>query len=138
MQERVQVFMGVDHNYGTSFCVALPSSRQTTCLSKMSRPFVVADWIQSFGKSLRSGMMRNGIVYPLVPLVPHIAATGCGLLPTITASEWKGASSKRFRNSEHFHGSKMSEGLRISLHCPPYLNPLFGELAMGYPIGWTD
>lgn len=39
----------------------------------------------------RAGMMRNGIVYQQVPLVPLTAGIGCGLWPTPSAQEpgWK-------------------------------------------------
>lgn len=60
------------------------------------------------------------------------------LLPTMGASEFKGASRNRYVGSPHFRGAKMSEGLRISSADPTYLNPSFAEAVMGYPIGWTE
>lgn len=59
-------------------------------------------------------------------------------LPTLGANEGKGSSKKRFIGSPDFHGAKMSEGLRICETDPIYLNPLFGELVMMWPLGWTD
>ena len=59
------------------------------------------------------------------------------LLPTISKNEFKGSSRDRFRGSPNFHGAKMSEALRTSESDPIYLNPSFGELVMGFPIGWT-
>lgn len=53
---------------------------------KTSRPFAVGDWKSSSGASLRSGMMRSGIAYPLPPLAPLTAETESGLWPTPTIS----------------------------------------------------
>ena len=66
-----------------------PSTRSNRNISssKMLQPFALEDWIKSSGKSLRSGMMRNGIVYPLPPLVPLTDVIGCGLWPTPSASK---------------------------------------------------
>jgi hypothetical protein len=59
-------------------------------------------------------------------------------LPTLGANEGKGSSKKRFLGSVDFRGAKMSEGLRTCETDPIYLNPCFAELAMGWPVGWTD
>lgn len=58
--------------------------------------------------------------------------------PTIGANEYKGSARDRYRGSANFHGAKMSEGLRTCSEDPIYLNPCFGEVVMGYPIGWTE
>ena len=71
------------------------SSSRATSSSKMSAPFALADWIECSGRSLRSGMMRNGIVYPLAPLVPLTGVIGSGLLPTPKATEHKGGHSSK-------------------------------------------
>jgi hypothetical protein len=69
----------------------------------------------------------------------HIAETdGSFLLPTIVAAENKSTSRKRFVGSKDFRGAKMAEGLRTGFNDPVYLNPLFGEWAMGFPITFTD
>jgi hypothetical protein len=86
----------------------------------------------------RAGMLRDGKVYQLPPSVPRIVATGSLSLPTIGASEWKGVPYKRFRGSPHSRSGRMSEGLRTCETDPIYLHPSFGELAMGFPIGWSD
>lgn len=59
-------------------------------------------------------------------------------LPTIGANEGKGSGKKRFIGSPDFRGAKMSEGLRTCETDPIYLNPLFAELVMMWPLGWTD
>jgi hypothetical protein len=59
-------------------------------------------------------------------------------LPTLGKNEFKGSSRKRYRGSKHFRGAKMSEGLGTCAEDAIYLNPSFGELVMGFPIGWTE
>lgn len=59
-------------------------------------------------------------------------------LPTIGANEFKGSSATRYIGSPDFRGAKMSEGLRTCETDPIYLNPLFAELVMMWPLGWTD
>ncbi len=58
------------------------------------------------------------------------------MLPTIGKNE--GSASARFTGSRDFRGAKMSEGLRTCKTDPIYLNPLFAELVMMWPSGWTD
>jgi DNA (cytosine-5)-methyltransferase 1 len=45
---------------------------------------------------------------------------------------------KRYLGSPEYRGAKMSEGLRTCETDPIYLNPLFAELTMMWPLGWTD
>ena len=98
-----------------------------------------ADGLAEFSETWPSaGMMRNGKTYRRQPLARHMLGKEYGLLPTLGRNEGKGASRKRYRNSPHFRGAKMAEALRTSIADPIYLNPCFAELAMGFPIGWTD
>ena len=60
------------------------------------------------------------------------------LLPTISATEYKGAPKNRYKASKDFHGAKMSEGLMTCKEDPIYLNPSFAEVVMGFPRGWTE
>ena len=60
------------------------------------------------------------------------------LLPTLTASEYIPTAKNRYMGSQHFRGSKTSEGLRTTSSDPIYLNPSFAEAMMGFHQGWTD
>ena len=137
---------------------------RATSLSKMSAPFALADWIECSGRSLRSGMMRNGIAYPLAPLVPLTGVIGSGLLPTPKATEYKGGHSSKGGLSlgmmathnlwptptarDHFPphtaeyiAAKKAQGHGMSNlndRVGGSLNPNWVELLMGYPVGWTD
>ncbi len=82
---------------------------------KTSRPFGIEDWTMYSGASLRSGMTRNGTVYPLQPLALLTRGTASGSWPaprscsamsaTITPeSVWK---ENRFPNLETVVGRRM-------------------------------
>lgn len=74
---------------GSSTPKRSPRSGRATSSSKMSQPFALADWIKYSGHSLRSGTMRNGIVYPRAPLVPLTGGIVSGLWPTPQARDYK-------------------------------------------------
>ena len=85
-----------------------------------------------------SGMMRNGKIYQRQPWALAIADQESGLLPTPTASQWRGAARKRYKGSPHYKGSFTVEALRHSIDCPQYANPDFVEAIMGFPTRWTE
>lgn len=87
----------------------------------------------------RWGIMRDGACFRVPMSVAFTYESESGLkLPTTGASEYKGSSAKRFIGSPDFRGAKMSEGLRTCEGDPIYLHPLFAELVMMWPLGWTD
>ncbi len=67
-----------DPDSGTNITGSSKKSARATSSSKTSLPFALADWTQSSAASLRSGMTRNGIAYPLPPLAPLTKGTGSG------------------------------------------------------------
>ena len=82
---------------------------------KTYQPFALGDWMTYSGASLRSGMTRNGIAYPLQPLALLTRGTASGSWPTprscsamsatITPeSVWK---ENRFPNLETVVGRRM-------------------------------
>lgn len=87
----------------------------------------------------RWGMQQNGVCYQVQTVGRFICENEFGFsLPTTGKNEGKGSSKKRFLGSRHFRGAKMSEGLRTCETDPIYLHPLFAELTMMWPLGWTD
>lgn len=73
---------------------------------------------------------RQGrLIFQLAPLVLTTSAGGSGLLPTMTASDYKGGSING-RDSELKHYLKQRFG-------GTYPHPTFAEALMGYPIGHT-
>jgi hypothetical protein len=121
--------------YGANIADLSKSAGRRGSSSKMSAPFDLADWIGCSGKSLRSGSMRNGTVYPLPPLVPLMRGTASGLWPTPTVvtgtggvgfSKWGGSRSRaklrRMVSPKEFNGA---------------LNPMWVEWLMGFPLDWS-
>ena len=114
---------------------ALPSSSSgssKSCVrksssSKTSRPFAVEDWISCSGASLRSGMMRNGIVYPLLPLAPLTYGTGFGSSPTHSIPT-PTASDHIKRQCTSTEALNFSTGKSVSLDrwCRRYPDPALG------------
>jgi hypothetical protein len=126
------------------------------------------EWAQYAETWPKSGMTRNGIAFGRLTSALLIEERGSSLLPTvrsmewkhntyqqkaghrndtlygrlklptISANEWKGSGKERYKGSKSFRASKMSEGLRSCTSDMIYLNPCFAELAMGYPITWTE
>jgi len=87
----------------------------------------------------RWGSMQDGECFHAQMPAEFIYESESGLkLPTIGANEGKGSSKDRFLGSPDFRGAKMCEGLRTCETDPIYLNPLFAELTMMWPLGWTD
>ena len=70
-------------------------------LSKTWQTFVARDLSASCKIYGRSGMMQNGIVYRLPPLVHLTDGIGSGLLPTPLASAKSDCPSERRRQSPH-------------------------------------
>ena len=103
----------------------------------MCTTYVLKDSLPFSGNLPNSGMMLNGTLYQLMPLDFPTLGSVSGLLPTITATEWKGAPHSRYKGSEKFRGGRLSEGLRISSEDFLYTNPNFAEVFMGYPMEWT-
>lgn len=137
------------------------SNRNTRSL-KTSQPFDLEDWTEFSGASLRSGMMQNGTVFPLQPLVRLTRGTESGLWPTPTCNMISGgpnhnspqvlagkhglnlagavtrwptpdASPHKYRLKGDSQQSKSLNGIHGGK-----LNPQWVEWLMGFPVGWTD
>lgn len=105
---------------------------------KMSQACLPLDIAESSSESWpRWGTMQSGECFQLLELEPLIDASESSLLPTIGANEYRGTSAVRYKGSADFRGAKMAEGIRTGPNDPAYLNPLFADWAMGFPMGWT-
>lgn len=127
------------------------SSWRTSQISLLSTEEVpLARWSESWPTA---GTTRNGIAYQRPPLVPRISETEFGYLPTPDAScglfETTGAMDvtscfRREQGETRPSGAKIGSSLRWcpelireSLRTGGELNPVWTEVLMGYPIGWT-
>lgn len=154
---------GVDSGLSITASLRKPGPRGSS--SRTSQPFDLADWTECSGRSLRSGMMRSGTVYPLPPLVPltketasglwltpttggldggssfHKAAKARGMWPTPSSRDHKGGYiGGRIRN-----GKVSWDTLDVAVQYTDnqsktggQLNPTWVEWLMGFPIEHTD
>ncbi len=131
LPESVQVF-------GSSIKDLLKKLSLRLCSRKTVRSCARVDSPQ-FSKSLTAwGMMQDGVFWELGTSARYTKEIESGFLPTISATEWKGACSRRFVGSEHYRAARMAEGLRRGKDCPAYIHPDFAEVQMLWPITWTE
>ncbi len=109
----------------TKYCRDTYSSKTAQCLEQ-------EDSKQSSVTLPRSGMMRNGRVYPLPNVVRHISATGFGWWPTPTTRDYKGMSGAGRQQRK----GNPKDTLPNAVGGVP--NPEFSEWLMCWPIGWTS
>ena len=138
-QEKAQESMESGQECGEKWRASFTKYDPDTRLWKTHQCSLLGD-LEPFSETWPQwGLMRDGECWEQEMLVEFIEESEFGLrLPTTGASEGKGSSKKRFRNSPHFRGAKTSEALRTCETDPIYLNPSFAELIMMWPVGWTD
>ena len=108
MQGRAKGLKEQEVDCGQSTGASLKKSGRRGSSSKTSLPFAVEDWAQFSGKSLRSGMMRSGTVYPLPPLALLTGVIASGLLPTPQARDFMPAHSPDYIKTKRAQGHGMS------------------------------
>jgi hypothetical protein len=99
---------------------------------------LIEEWAEFSETWPRSGMTRSGTAYQLPQLAHRMTVTGFGSLLTPIASDEDLAYSLRDgyeRKDGHSFGS-LSEQLISRYGCRN--SPLFAEMLMGFPPGWTD
>ena len=121
--------------YGRNTLELLAKYDQVLSSWKTQQACLVSGW-QEFSETWPvSGMMRSGIAYQLPPLALPISATASGLLPTLTARDFKSDScSPEFRAKR----DAMTMGKTLPWVLGGLLNPKFCEWFMGFPEGWTE
>ena len=99
-QEKAQGLPENEADFGSNISASSKKRSRATSSSKTCQPFALADWKKFSGHSLRSGMMRNGIVSPLPPLAHLTKGIESGLWPTPRASDTsaENPASKQARN----------------------------------------
>ena len=126
-------------------------SDPVTCYWKTSQPCLLSTrgelWAQYSQSFPRSGTMRSGKLFPLLPLVPITSAKECGLLPTPTASDDRSLTSLTvgtYANGGFYIQTRKGKSCARVTNVLNYLkrpdlaqSPSFRELMMGFPIGWT-
>lgn len=157
---------GVVLHSGNILPELLASCDQSSSVLKTFQPSIEGDLIPFCATLPRSGMMRNGIVYRLPPLVRFTAATGYLSWPTPTVADGftdNLESTQIKQGSRHsltlgkavkmwptpiagdWKGQKRSDGSAQMLSgkienstAGGRLNPEWVEWLMGFPLGWTE
>ena len=90
----------------------------------------------------KSGMMRNGTLYPRKTSVRPISANGSGLWPTPCARDWKDTPGMSLTgiNPDGSIRDRTAQlaGRVYESDKSGHLNPQWVEWLMAYPSGWTD
>ncbi len=128
-----------DQDFGGNTTASSRKRGPPGSLRKTYQFFALADWTMYSGALLRSGMTRNGTVYPLQPLALLTKGTAFGLLPTPNAG--LGKHSTKTPYWENRIAKKRQKDIQMAIYLETgsgALNPTWVEWLMGFPIGWTD
>jgi len=97
---------------------------------------------ESLGALPTSGMMCNGTLYPLQPLVQAIDAKDSGYwLPTPIARDWKDTPGMAKQAGERKREDTLPRKIYAREQSPArsgIVNPAFSLWLMGYPVGWLE
>ena len=90
-----------------------------------------------------SGMTRSGVLYQQPEWVRPIDESESLSWPTLTTANWVTSTSVEATREAMLNGEKYSSRIvqAIALAEPTaigYLNPMWAEWLMGFPLGWTD
>lgn len=133
-QVKEQDLPGNDLDCGMNSTVSSRKFSRITRSLKTSQPFDLEDWTRYSGAYLRSGMTRNGIVFPLQPLARLTAATASGL-PLIATPTTKG---NQLAPSMMKHSGCRLLSKVIGQTESGLVPPRIFEWMMGYPARWTE
>lgn len=80
---------------------------------------------------------QGRLYYQLQVSEPCIDDTGQRLLPTLTASEWRGVAKSRYWGSGTYRADKLASRFRTRSEDMTHIDPDYAEAYMGFPMGWT-
>ena len=135
--------------YGSSYIGLFCSYDLDTSYWKTSQQSLTTGLELYLDKWPRQALIANMHAYQLPLLEPPTKETdgfvfaSDGMLPTPTASMWKGVGKRGSKSSLSFARKGYLAGV-INETCFPqsgeatYLNPSFCEELMGFPLGWTE
>lgn len=125
-------------DFGANTSGSFASFDRATSSWKTFQRCLIEGWAEFSETWPRSGTTRSGIAYLLPQLAHRMTVTGFGSLLTPIASDEDLAYNLRDgykRQDDHAFGS-LSEQLISRYGCRN--SPLFAEMLMGFPPGWTD
>ena len=82
-----------------------------------------------------SGLMQNGVLFPLRMWEPPISARGCLAWPTPAARDYR--SGKASQETMQFNARPLNEAVETGTKADGMLNPDWVCTLMGLPVGWA-
>ncbi len=126
-------------DYGLTSRASLASFDRLSRLWKTSQRCLIETWERFAGAWPKSGMMQNGQLYPLAPLVRHTCDNECSLWPTPTASmDGRGFGIPLHDRTGRYKKSTVSRVHALVGEHGWRIHPSFTETLMGFPLGWTE
>ena len=108
-----------------------------THLWRTHQSLLLGGW-ESFSETLpRWGIMQDGECLALTMPDMTTKGTGCGLLPTMLATDWKGGTTaiRKDKGAQRFDQWRDYIKIKFGMTYP---HPTHSECRMGWPLGWTD
>ena len=127
-----------DQAYGGSFTDLFGNVIPDGSSSKTLVCFDVEDWDKCYDPSTRSGMMQNGTVYPLEPLVRLTRGTASGYWPTPLSRDYKDTARNWEDLAKYAHKKRLPCSVAAVEKRNGKLNPRWVDWLMGYEIDHTD
>lgn len=136
--------MAREADSGETWPASLAKYDRATSSWRTSQRCFIEEWARFSETWPRWGLMRDGVCWDARILVARNYGNGCGLWPTLKASDGE----QYLRNFAYFERrQKVAPDLpvMVGLKTPPTpegfygrLNPDWCEWLMGFPIGWTE
>ena len=130
--------MAKDQDSGGNFTDLFGNVIQDGSSSKTSQCFDVEDWNKFYDPSQRSGMMQNGTVYLLEPLVRLTRGTASGSWPTPLSRDYKDTAKNWEDLAKYVRKNRLPCAVAAVEKRNGKLNPRWVDWLMGYPIDHTD
>ena len=135
LPERARASMALDRACGLKWHESLARFDPDACEWRTVQHSLFADLGESLVIWPRSGMTVGGGCWARPMLARHTSANASGLLPTLTARDFKSDScTPEFRAKR----DAMTMGKTLPWVLGGLLNPTWCEWFMGFPLGWTE
>jgi hypothetical protein len=129
--------------YGHGYATPLANYDPDTQSWKMFGDIFLWEEHQCLVTLPKSGITQNGVLYQQPEWERPIAENGSLLWPTPTTANWVTSTSIETTRDQMLKGEKYSSRIvqAVAIAEPTatgYLNPMWVEWLMGFPLGWTD
>lgn len=136
MRDRAPDLTALAVDYGSNTPELLARFDRASSSWRTSQRCLIEEWEPFSEVWPRSGMMRSGTAFQLLPLVPYTPEIAFGLLPTPNATSFKGGRLSPRAGKANPERNNFQDFCSLVLGMR-YPLPEFSEPIMGYPRGWT-